>query len=115
MSERFDGSESRVTFSPWTASFQAGFIRAAPFPSDQLKLFSASAVERNRVAFSLDTFFWQNKRKYLDKGEIFAKRCNRRGKNDADNKAIRRIKSANRSKLTLARLDDYSQPARGLA
>jgi hypothetical protein len=28
-----------------------GFTRAAPCPSDQLKLFSASAVERSGVAF----------------------------------------------------------------
>jgi hypothetical protein len=44
----------------------------------------------------LDTFFWQNKRKYLAKGEIFAKRCNRRGKNDAGNKAARRAKASRR-------------------
>ncbi len=74
VSERFDGSESRVTFSPQIDVFQRAF-------------------ERNRVAFSLDTFFWQSKRKYLAKGEIFTKRCNRRDKNDAGNKAARRAKS----------------------
>ena len=53
--ERFDASESRVTFSPQIGIFQRAF-------------------ERNRVAFSLDTFFWQSKRKYLAKGETFVKR-----------------------------------------
>jgi len=62
--ERFDASESRVTLSPQIGIFQRAF-------------------ERNWVAFSLDTFFWQSKRKYLAKGENFAKRYNRR-KNDAN-------------------------------
>jgi uroporphyrinogen-III synthase len=58
---------------PQTVDFIAGFTRAAPCPSDQLKLFSASAVERSGVAFSLVSFFWRSKRKILAIGETHAK------------------------------------------
>ncbi len=59
MFERFDVSEPRVRAFASKLAKIPGFIRTAPYPSDQLKLFSASAVERHGVAFSLDTFFWQ--------------------------------------------------------
>ena len=48
MFERFDGSEPRVRAFASKLAKIPGFIRAAPYPSDQLKLFSASAVERSR-------------------------------------------------------------------
>jgi hypothetical protein len=51
MFERFDGSEPRVRAFASKLAKIPGFIRAAPYPSDQLKLFSASAVERHGVAF----------------------------------------------------------------
>ena len=85
MSEQFDASELRVAPAPQTIDFIAGFTRAAPCPSDQLKLFSASAVERHGVAFSLVSFFWRSKRKILaPKGEIFAKRCSRENEEQDD-------------------------------
>ena len=60
MFERFDGSEQRVRAFASKLAKIPGFIRAAPYPSDQLKLFSASAV--------VGSLFF---------GEIFAKRCSR--------------------------------------
>ena len=87
MFERFDASESRVTFSPQIGIFQRAF-------------------ERNRVAFSLDTFFWQGKRKYLAKGEIFAFRCNRRSTNDASKLASRRINDRSWHIMTILTMNE---------
>jgi len=93
--ERFDVSELRVAQAPQIIDFIAGFTRAAPCPWDQLKLFSASAIERSWRAFcktfgftpswpakavqncstvlSLISVFWRSKRKKLAIGETLLK------------------------------------------